>query len=856
MSALSQYLAQLEASGLIRLEQIEPELEYSFQHKLLREAAYGSLLESERAEWHRAVGMALEALYPERLASSELSPTLAHHFLQAGDQEQALKYLVRAGDAALDLYANAEAEQHYRQALELSGPGPDRIELLSGLGLAYSRQSRFGEAIEVWREAIVLCRAKGDTDGLARLYARSARAAWYGDVSQSLQLCQEGLDAVGDAQEGPELARLFHEAARAHFFNGMPDRALHLNQESLRMAERLGAVDVQADALATMGMLYDAEPEIAIEALTGAIELAESNDLPYQASRAHTNLAYLQFSAMADFWTAREHNRRAAELSRQRGSVTSEILSLGNAAHLSLLLGDFSEAEETLSYLRRLQNLVDDPGTVSTHILIGEAGLLRYHGALDEAVRLLRICQSDARRQSNLEDLSAANVDLAEALLESAVPSRESQSPVGPIFEEAERALKEAIEISERAGWTSVRARCLLAMATGIQGDMEGARQILAETWESASPPPSRFDGLWLDWAEGMMARVEGDWTEALAAFERAANTAAALGVRWWWAHGLQSWAAVHSARGEPSDLERARALLLEAGTVLRELNVPHYVDLSESRLQAVREQSYSMALDQQRATKELAVAGRIQEGLLPGELPRLPGWDLLATVEPARETSGDFYDFITLPDGRLGIVVADVADKGAGAALYMALSRTLIRTFALDYPTQPERVMSAANERILKDAQETIFVTVFYGVLDPLTSTLTYCNAGHNPPYFLGGARDDVEALRRTGAALGVLERGDFQQGILRMAPGDALVLYTDGIPDARDSSGDMFGEARLLEVAQKAQGCTAGEVQEALLDEVHGFVGDAPRFDDITLMVLAMECAPEVTELTDDLT
>ncbi len=180
-----------------------------------------------------------------------------------------------------------------------------------------------------------------------------------------------------------------------------------------------------------------------------------------------------------------------------------------------------------------------------------------------------------------------------------------------------------------------------------------------------------------------------------------------------------------------------------------------------------------------------------------------------------------------------------------------MALSRTLIRTFAAEYPTEPERVMSATNERILKDARETIFVTVFYGVLDPLTATLTYCNAGHNPPFYLSGQADEVEELTRTGIALGVLEQTDWTRETLRMAPGDALVLYTDGIPDARDSGGSMFGEERLLEVAQKAQGCTAWEVQEALLDEIHGFVGDAPRFDDITLMVLAMECAPEVTEL-----
>ena len=854
MSALSQHLALLEASGLIRLEQVEPELEYSFRHKLLRQAAYGSLPKRERAAWHRAVGMALETLYPERLASSELAPTLAHHFLKAGDQERALEYLARAGDAELARYANAEAAQHYRQALELSELGAGRVELLSGLGLAYSRQSRFAEALQVWREAIVLCRSRGDTNGMARLYASSARAAWYGDVSQSLQLCQEGLDAVGDAHESPEFARLLHEAARAHFFNGMPDRALHLCQESLHMAERLGAVDVQADALATMGMLHDAEPELALEVLTRAVELAESNNLPYQASRAHTNLAHLLYSALADFQTARDHNRRAAELSRLRGSVVAEILALGNAARLSLLLGDFAEAEDTLSELRQLQNLVDDPDTVSIHILINEAGLLRYHGALDEALRLLRICQSDARRQNNLEALSAAGVDLAEVLVEIAVRAQLAESPAPPNLEEAERALAEAIEISEQAGWSSIRARSMMGLALALQGQSASARQILAEIRESASPPPSRYDELWLAWAEALLAQTEGNWTEAIAAFERSAANGADLGVRWWWAQSLRGWAGAHAARGRATDLERARALLLEARTLLSEMGVPFYADLADSRLQAVQEQSYLAALDQKRAADELAVAGRIQEGLLPREVPQLPGWDILATVEPARETSGDFYDFVALPDGRLGIVVADVADKGAGAALYMALSRTLIRTFALEYPDQPERVLSATNERILKDAKEVMFVTVFYGVLDPLTATLTYGNAGHNPPFFLGGERDDVEELTRTGPALGVLDGFDWGQKTLQMAPGDALVLYTDGIPDARDSGGSMFSAERLLAVAQKAQGCTAWEVQEALLDEIHAFVGDTPRFDDITLMVLAMECAPEAIGLGGD--
>jgi len=851
MSDLRQFLAQLEADGLIRLVRAEPELEYSFRHELLQEAICSSMLASELQAWHRAVGAALEELYPERLDSSELAPTLAHHYLEAGDQEQALKHLAEAGDAALACFANLEAEQHYRQALALASPEHDRVQLLSGLGLAYSRQGHFARAIEVWREAIEICRTRGDTDGMARLYARSARAAWYGDVSQSLKLCQEGLDAVGDAREGPEMARLLHEAARAHFFNGMPDKALYLCQQALGMAERLGMVDVEADALATLGMLHDDAPEVALGALMRAVELAEANDLPYQAARAHTNLAYLLHSAMADFRSARDHDQRAAELGRQRGSIAGEILSLGNVIHLSLLLGEFAEAEATLASLRKLQTEVGDPRTVDLQIQLNEGRLLRYHGALEDAAHILRTCQVDARRQNNLDVLSAADVALADVLLELAVRAQEAG---GSWLEEAERALEETIEVSERAGWTSVRARCLLVMVRAVDGDLESARQVLADARECASPPPSRFDELWLAWAEAMIARASNKWREAVAAFERTANIAAALGMRWWWAHSLQGWAAVHLRRSEPSDLERARALLREAASIFSELKAPYYVDMAEQRLEAVRERSYTLSVDQQRATEELAVAGRVQAGLLPREAPHLPDWDILATLEPARETSGDFYDFISLPEGKLGIVVADVADKGAGAALYMALSRTLIRTFALEHPDAPERVMSETNSRILKDAKETMFVTVFYGVVDPLVGTVTYCNAGHNPPYFLWGRMENTaKKLTSHGMALGVMEQTDYASETLRMEPGDALVIYTDGITEARDASGQMYGEERMLEVAQGAQGCSAGVIQEALMDDVHRFVGDAPRADDITLVVVAMECAPEIAKLVD---
>jgi sigma-B regulation protein RsbU (phosphoserine phosphatase) len=150
---------------------------------------------------------------------------------------------------------------------------------------------------------------------------------------------------------------------------------------------------------------------------------------------------------------------------------------------------------------------------------------------------------------------------------------------------------------------------------------------------------------------------------------------------------------------------------------------------------------------------RELALAGEVQASFLPRQLPEIPGWQLSVALKPARETSGDFYDVNLLPNGRLGILVADVVDKGAGAALFMVLSSSLIRTYAVEYPTQPELALSAVNRRILSDTDSNQFVTVFYGILDPATGTLAYCNAGHCPPYLASAQNSEgIQRLIRTG--------------------------------------------------------------------------------------------------------
>jgi len=251
--------------------------------------------------------------------------------------------------------------------------------------------------------------------------------------------------------------------------------------------------------------------------------------------------------------------------------------------------------------------------------------------------------------------------------------------------------------------------------------------------------------------------------------------------------------------------------------------------------------QIYEQSLDLQHISQELRLAGQIQASFLPNSFPSLPGWQFAVTLLPARETSGDFFDVIELEDGRLGILVADVADKGVGSALYMALSRTLIRTYAEEYGAEPEVVFFAANNRLLKDARANLFVTVFYGILDVKEGLLTYCNAGHNPPYLIKNSDNEpVLSLNRTGIAMGIEENSTWASETISIDPGDILILYTDGIPDAQDEDGDFFNDEAIIEISRQNAGRYAHEIQKAIIDEVQDFTGNAPQSDDITLMVL----------------
>ena len=239
---------------------------------------------------------------------------------------------------------------------------------------------------------------------------------------------------------------------------------------------------------------------------------------------------------------------------------------------------------------------------------------------------------------------------------------------------------------------------------------------------------------------------------------------------------------------------------------------------------------------------QELTLAGRMQASLLPEALPDIPGWELTATWRPARETSGDFYDFIELPGGKLGLVVADVVDKGMGAALMMALSRTLLRTYAVDFPDNPERVLNIANRRLIADVGAGLFVTLFYGVFDPAKGILIYCNAGHPPPYlFTDKSPNQHELLQRTGVPLGIAEDASWERVTVQLDPGSLLMIYTDGIQDSQNPRGEFYSEDRVIKIIQSRLGRPVQEIQDALLAGVYAFASGEPQVDDITLMILA---------------
>ncbi len=551
-------------------------LVFRFAHALIPTALRESIGRLRRQRLHRRALAALEQQHPDDWE------TLAYHAEEAGDAERARTYYQQAGDRALELYANQEAERHYRTALDTISepdklPAGQQAHLLSELGEALFRQSRYSEAVATWQEAISRYQAEANGDKAAYLYARAARAAWFNsDFPGSLAICQEGMDALAGQMESPGTAALLHETGRAYYFNALFDESLVYCRQALEMAERLGAVEVQAEALSTIGISPKLTTEEARQALTRAIELSESAGLPATASRAYVNLGSAIEHRQGNPRAALERYNKAAELAQQIGATSMEFVALSSSLFVLIQLGEYDAVEKDLEKMRQMQNRVSPHGYVNFYMVRLAANWLHhYRGEWEEAIQGLQACREEARQQGNRPYELDALMAMTEVYTE-----------MGR-WEEAESCVLPVLEKTASNPGGRFSALLVFFYVRIGQGRVEEARQIAAEMSQLATNSSSPALEVRLARVEATLAAAQERWAEADVAFERCIALNVRLEARWYQASVLRQWGETFLRR-RPPDPVHGCSLLEQASDVWQKLGVPRYVVMVEERIRQV----------------------------------------------------------------------------------------------------------------------------------------------------------------------------------------------------------------------------------------------------------------------------
>ena len=265
-------------------------------------------------------------------------------------------------------------------------------------------------------------------------------------------------------------------------------------------------------------------------------------------------------------------------------------------------------------------------------------------------------------------------------------------------------------------------------------------------------------------------------------------------------------------------------------------------IDRMEEQIQDYVENLTRITAERERISAELSLATRIQADMLPNIFPAFPDrrdFDIYAMMDPAKEVGGDFYDFFLVDEGHLGIVMADVSGKGIPAALFMTISKIVVQDFAMS-AQNPAEALERANAQICLNNREDMFVTVWLGILDLNSGVLTASNAGHEYPAIRKAGESFSLLKDKHGFVIGVMEKSRYQNYEIRLEPGDELFLYTDGVPEATSSSDELYGTERMLSALNRFRDEEPEELLKKMREDIAGFAGDAPQFDDITMLCL----------------
>lgn len=552
----------------------EGEEAFTFAHGLIPVSLRENLSTLRLHRLHRRIIAAIQELRPDDFEA------IAFHAQQAGDLDLARRFTLQAADRALGLFANREAVRYYQDALEMELIESERTHALDGLGEGQFRLGHYEEAANHWLEAARHYLSTRDHNNAARVTARAARAEWYSQYeSRALEICVQTLTQIramvpdSNELETPGMAYLLHETARAYRFNDDYEAALPLCRQSLQLAEKLGLIEVQAEALATIGILPNISPDEARQSLRRAITLAEGAGLLGAAVRAHDNLSEMLI-VDNDYSAGRAHQIRARELSQQMGTPDWEFAQLGRIANTSLMLGDFSVAENALKTMGLMESQITNREYYSLLRKLIQARMLLFSGQHKDALAAYESLLDEIR--TNLD--GDFRVDTMLPIVELYIHERELNKAL-TLIQEASIAL-EGEPYSDKTHLTCLKAEIFMR-----KNELKKARELLDQlsanfTGKERLSYQSRYR-----WSLAKLLAAEKKYDDALAIFQEITKTAATYGLLWLRARLMIDWANVLMQRAGAEDLVAARDKLTEVEKLFDQMGAHGYLQLVRNQL-------------------------------------------------------------------------------------------------------------------------------------------------------------------------------------------------------------------------------------------------------------------------------
>ncbi len=770
-------------------------------------------------------GLGKKAAYGLRLAVDEIVTNIVLHGygengppgnLQVSGETFAQEVVITVEDNAPPFDPRQAARPHSNLALEERPRGGWGVQLAleSVDELKYERLAGCNRNIFVVRKSAeapakpqTSLEPTTDLEQIEKLNKQSW-LTFSSEPDLALELALQAVELAERSKFITGLAYGWRTAAAAYWMLGSSALALSCAQKSLNLFRDLpdntaGEMSVLTIFAAIYGSL--SEFEAALDYQLKSLSLAEELGDKAGSAKAYTNIAVI-YDELGQPETALEYQLKCLELERETGNQAQLSCAFSSAGAIYLKLG---QTEKALDYQKQALagaiglNSLYDKG----HIFLNAGVLYETLGENGEAVTYFK-------EALNLLESLGNRVGVAETLVRLGRIYASQGS-----YREALANYQKALELSEK-----IHARTIAylvheayALAYEAQGDMALALHHYKSFAEIKSEVFNRDNKKAV---AGMQTRFNVEKAEREREIFRLKNVELA--------HALEK---VASANDQIAELNRQL----------------------EAEVQVIR--------------RELQIGRQIQTDFLPEMLPQVEGWELAVCFKPAREVSGDFYDAFDLPGGQVGFVVADVCDKGVGAALFMALTRSLVRVLAQQAPA---RLVSSGGARLLVElpgpsllvltattaevlnavtlandyiaanhSRGNMFATLFFGVLDPLSGTISYINAGHDAPVVLS-PDGPKERLKLTGPAVGLMAGVVYKVRQVHLSPGDLLLAYTDGIPEARNNEGSFFTEKRLMSLLEGQSSASAKDVLDLIQSEVARHVDQAEASDDITALAI----------------